>query len=205
MLSPLARLDTLDGQRAERPGQSTDPLLPSVRVQPGEKQMNIDLFCLGGLLLGSFGAGAVFGASLVVQPPATEYAAEVTNYVNKKRKPEIINWLPGSNQRERMLWRINTTRAFKFTDYTGNQHILSDPQWRRAKQELLAASILEVTGGRTATLSITGESWLENELYGNKQTSPTNDISVGEGGVQDKVDLPADAGWHPIDRRDLYK
>jgi hypothetical protein len=153
--------------------------------------------------------GFVVGAAVTViamiamaTPPDGPMESTAKNFVEThKAKTPYMNWLPGANQQERVLWRMNTTRAFKFTDYTGSQHILSDPQWRRAKHELLQAGILEVAAGRTATLSETGSLWLENVLYGNKQTEPTNPVQVGEGA--DPAGLTDN--FRPIDRAKMMR
>jgi hypothetical protein len=94
-------------------------------------------------------------------------------------EPNYLDWMRG-NRRELTLYRLAALRSFKMDDFV-TKHLLTDPEWRKAKHELIGAGILEVKRGTSATLSTAGTAWVDKELYGTKQTnSPIAKVGQGD-------------------------
>ncbi len=129
-----------------------------------------------------FIAGVVFGWFIIwlmsrSSPPPKEATAE--NFVDRKLRTAYhpLDWL-GGNKKELTLHRLRILRSFRMSDYV-RPHMLTDPEWRRARKELLDCNILHIPKGTTALLTQHGGQWVEDELGTCVQTLQT--VKAGEG------------------------
>jgi hypothetical protein len=139
--------------------------------------MTVDIPCAGALVLAALVVGVIIG--LALGRPGEPKEATAENYVESKREPQLLDWLKG-NKRELTLHRLRSTRSMLMRDFVIN-HLLTDGEWRKAKQELLDNYVLEVKRGTTATLTRPGSDWVDKQLGLSKQTNDTNELPTGEG------------------------
>lgn len=96
-----------------------------------------------------------------------------------KQEPKLLGWM-SDGLREMTLHRLRTSGGMKMRNFV-TPHLLSDGQWRTAKEELLQAGVLHIPKGTTALLTERGTAWVEKELFNTNKQTPQTAFSGGVG------------------------